>query len=212
MPGMTAAVSGRAPAGGRMLAERGPAVLLQAELRNFTRLSEVLDPERVLQLASAFFTLAAASVKAQNGEICSVQNDGVVAAFRGARPAQCAASGLAAAQALLRDFAPMGERWQADFGLPAALAIGLHCGETLFGMAGPKGGEQYVAFGHSIGIAERLVHRARAGEIVLSADAVKALGPAAADLGAKALPPLEFGRGPALPIYGIVLETRLDFT
>jgi len=49
--------------GGKMLAERNPAAILYAELRNFTRLSEVLDPERVLRLASAFFSLAAAAVK-----------------------------------------------------------------------------------------------------------------------------------------------------
>jgi hypothetical protein len=42
---------------------------------------------------------------------------------------------------------------------------------------------------------------------------MKALGPAAGTLGAKPLPPLDLGhRRPALPIYGILLETRLDFT
>jgi len=207
MGGMTASVSG-----GRRLAERVPAVVMDAELRNFTRLSEVHEPSRVLQLASAFFSLAAAAVKAQNGEVFYLQNDTLVAVYRSGTPAQCAGQAMAAAQALLRDFAPMGERWQSDFGLPAALAVGMHLGETLFGMAGPQGGEQYVAFGDAVTMAERLVHRARAGEIVLSAELVKALGPAATQLGAQALPPLELGRRPALPIFGIVLEDRLDFT
>jgi hypothetical protein len=31
-------------------------------------------------------------------------------------------------------------------------------------------------------------------------------------LGAQVLPPLELGKRPPLPIYGMVLETRLDFT
>ena len=61
MSAMTAA------AGGRKLAQREPAVILNAELRNFTRLSEVLDAERVLLLASGFFSLAAAAVKANEG-------------------------------------------------------------------------------------------------------------------------------------------------
>lgn len=196
----------------RKLAERAPAVLMHVELRNFTRLSEVLDPQRVLQLVSAFFSLAAATVKTQNGEVFSLQNDCLVAAFRSGRPAQCALQGVTAAQLLLREFAPVGERWQTDFGLPAAAAVGLHLGETLFGMAGPHGGEQYVAFGDTVSITERLVHRARAGEIVISADLVKLFGTAAASLGAKPLPPLDLGRRPALPIYGVLLETRLDFT
>jgi adenylate cyclase len=207
MGALTAAVSGS-----RKLAERQPAVILQAELRNFTRLSEVLDPARVLQLVSTFFSLAASAVKAQSGEVFTLQNDSLVAGFRSGKPAQCAAQAMAAAQALLRDFGPIGERWQTDFGLPAAAAVGMHLGETLFGMAGPQGGEQYVAFGDTVSIAERLVHRARAGEIVLSGEFAKAFGPGVAGLGAKVLPHLELGRRPAMPIYGILLETRLDFT
>jgi adenylate cyclase len=199
--------------GGRMLAERGPAAIFYAELRNFTRLSEVLDPERVLQLASSFFSLAGAAVKAQEGEVISLQNDALVAAFRNGKPAQSAMRAILAAQALLRDFGPVGERWQSDYGLPATLSAGVHLGDTIFGMAGPQGGEQYVAFGDTVSIAERLVHRARAGEIVLSSAVATAIGSAtAASFEAKSLPPLDLGRRPAMPIYGILLETRLDFT
>jgi adenylate cyclase len=198
---------------GRMLAERGPAAIFYAELRNFTRLSEVLDPERVLQLASSFFSLAGAAVKAQEGEVISLQNDALVAAFRNGKPAQSAMRAILAAQALLRDFGPVGERWQSDYGLPATLSAGVHLGDTIFGMAGPQGGEQYVAFGDTVSIAERLVHRARAGEIVLSSAVAAAIGSATtAGLEAKPLPPLDLGRRPAMPIYGILLETRLDFT
>jgi adenylate cyclase len=207
---MTAALSTS-----RKLAERTPAVVLHVELRNFTRLSEILPSERVLQLVSGFFSVAAAAVKAHNGEVFSLQNDSLVAAFRAGKPAQGAQQAMEAAQALLRDFAPMGERWHSDFGLPAAISLGLHAGETLFGMAGPQGGEQYVAFGDTVSIAERLVHRARAGEIVFSVDLAKLLGstaPSLAALGAQPLPPVDLGRRPALPIYGILLETRLDFT
>lgn len=207
MSGMTAAV------GGRTLAQREPAVILHTELRNFTRLSEVLDPERVLMLASGFFSLASATVKSNDGEVFSLQNDSLVAVFRAGRLAQSAVQAMQAARTLLADFEPMGERWKNDFGFPAAVAVGLHAGDTVFGMAGPAGGEQYVAFGDTVSVSERLVHRARAGEIVFSAVVAKAIGAEAmADWGAESLPALELARRPALPIYGLVLETRLDFT
>jgi adenylate cyclase len=196
-----------------MTAERCPAVVLQAELRNFTRLSEMLDAERVLQLASAFFSLAAAAVKAQGGEVFPVQNDSLVGAFRGGKPAELAAKAMASAQKQLVDFGPLGESWNTDYGLAAALSVGLHLGDTIFGKAGPEGGEQYIAFGDSVSITERLMHRARAGEIVFSAAIAKVLGAETVKaLEAKPLPPLDLGRRPALPIYGILLETRLDFT
>jgi hypothetical protein len=56
------------------------------------------------------------------------------------------------------------------------------------------------------------VHRARAGEVILSLDFMKALGPAAQTLDAKELPPLEIAKRRPIAVYGIVLETRLDFT
>ena len=198
--------------GGKKLAERCQAVIVCAELRNFTRMSEMLEPERVLQLASAFFSLASVALKAHGGEIVSLQNDSLVAAYRGGKPGEIAGHALQAARGLLREFAPLAERWQADYGLAAAAAAGAHLGETLFGMAGQQGAEQYLAFGDSVSIAERLVHRARAGEIVMSAALIKPLGPAARSLDARPLPPLELARRPPLPIYGILLDTRLDFT
>ena len=213
MSGASVAVSRGAGTIVRRLAERAPAAILEVELRNFTRMSEVLDAERVLELASGFFSLGGTAAKQHGGEVFGVQNDSLLCAFRGGAPAQSAAHAVAAAQAMLRDFEPLGERWKTDFGFPATLAVGLHIGDTVFGMAGPHGGEQYVAFGDTVSITERLVHRARAGEIVFSLEVAKLLGGAAVKaLGAKPLPPLELGKRPAIPLFGVLLEERLDFT
>ena len=187
-------------------AERRGVGVVYAELRNFTRLSEVLQPAKVLDLADTFFALAARLMQAQEGKVLAVHNDSVLAIF----PA--AADALVASQAVQREFAPVGERWQTEYGLPAAVALGVHLGNAVLGMAGPPGARQYVAFGDCVSIAERLVHRARAGEIVFSLDFFQAVGADPEELGAQPLPPLELARRPAIPIYGLLLETRLDFT
>jgi adenylate cyclase len=151
-------------------------------------------------------------VREQSGKVLSIYNDTLLAAFPGGTPAEFSGCALTAAQHLQRDFASLGERWQAEYGLPAAVSVGIHLGETVFGMAGPAGAQQFVAFGDPVSIAERLVHRARNGEIVLSQPVLKALGPAAAELGAEALPPIELSKRPSIAIYGILREDRLDFT
>ena len=191
---------------------RREAAILQAELRNFTRMSEMLDPEKVLALASDFFSLAGEIVREQSGKVLSVYNDTLLAAFPGGTPAEFSGYALSAAQHLQRDFGSLGERWQTEYGLPAAVSVGIHIGETVFGMAGPAGAQQFVAFGDPVSIAERLVHRARNGEIVLSLPVMKALGTVADGLGAQPLPPIELSKRPSIPIYGILLEDRLDFT
>jgi len=194
-----------------MAPERFQAAIVYVELRNFPRLSAVLEPAKVLQLANDFFTLVAAAVTAQGGSVLSVQNDSIVAAFSGERR-KFAQQALEAAQVVQREFGTLGERWQKDYGLPAAVSLGVHLGEAVFGMAGPVGKQQFVAFGDCVSVAERLVHRARTGEIVLSLDFMKALGATVQTLGAEELPPLELGKRPPVVIYGMVLETRLDFT
>jgi adenylate cyclase len=193
------------PETGQRTERRGVAVVF-AELRNFTRLSEVLEPAKTLELADEFFALVAREMQAQDGRVLAVHNDSVLTVFH------AAADALRAAQAVQREFAPVGERWQTEYGFPAAVGLGVHLGNAVLGMAGPPGARQYVAFGDCVSIAERLVHRARAGEIVFSLDFFQAVGADPEELGAEALPPLELTRRPAIPIYGLLLETRLDFT
>jgi adenylate cyclase len=193
--------------------ERRLAAVMYAELRNFTRLSEVLQPDRVLALANEFFALTANAAQANDGMGVSVHNDSVLAAFDAGSAEEFANSALKAAQSIQAQFGPIGERWKTEYGLPAAVALGVHIGETVFGMAGAPGLQQFTALGDCVSIAERLVHRARAGEIVISLDLMKALRAKVESLGAQELPVLELGgKRPPLPIYGMVLETRLDFT
>ena len=192
--------------------ERRPAAVLYAELRNFTRLSEMLQPDKVLGLANDFFALTGRAVTGNTGKVLAVHNDALLAAFVIGQPGEFAQSALAAAQKVQAEFGPIGEKWQTEYGLPAAVALGLHVGEVVFGMAGPQGAQQFVAFGDCVSVAERLVHRARAGEIVLSLDVMKSLGADVATLGAQELPSLELAKRPPLPLYGLTLETRLDFT
>ena len=104
--------------------ERRPAALLYAELRNFTRLSEVLQPDKVLELANEFFTFAAKNVMAGSGNVLSVQNDSLLAAFVEGEAQRFNDDALRTAQAIQRDFGPIGERWRNEYGLAAAVALG----------------------------------------------------------------------------------------
>jgi adenylate cyclase len=193
-------------------AKRQEAVVALIELRNFTRMSEMLEPPKVLELASEFFSLAARVVEEREGEVFAVQNDSVLAAFRTGTAEQFTRQAMLAAQAIQREFGLLEETWHNDYGLQAAVALGLHRGEAVFGTAGPEGDRRFVVFGDTVSIAERLAHRARAGEFVFSEPLFGVLGQVGLELKAEALPALVLPRRPSIPIQGVLLDTRLDFT
>ena len=62
-------------------AERREAVILNAELRNFTRFSEMLPPDKVLELANDFFSLCGMAITA-NADPCPPVPDLVSSARR----------------------------------------------------------------------------------------------------------------------------------
>ena len=193
--------------------ERREAALLNSELRNFTRLSEVLEPAKVLELANDYFSLAAMAITANRGKVLSVQNDMLVAAFSSAHREDFCERALKAAQDIQREFGPMADEWKSSYGLPAAVSSALHVGEAVFGMAGPIGSQQFVGFGDGVSIVDRLVHRARNGEIVFSLDFMQALSATTVKaLAAEELPSIELPRRPPIRFYGLPLEKRLDFT
>jgi class 3 adenylate cyclase len=199
--------AGFAPAAGRR-----QTVLLNSELRGLARMSEALDPGLVLGLASDFFTFAAEIVAVHGGEPVATQHDSLLSAFTQGGPAQAAQQGVRAAQRIQAEFPALAERWRGSYGLRTAVAQGLHLGEAVLGVAGPRGQERRVAFGDSVNLAQHMVNRARAGEFVMSEAVMGALSVENLDLDADPLPQLELPRRAPIRVYGVLLAGRLDFT
>lgn len=207
MLAMPARAAGAVPA-----VERGNAVVMFGELRNFTRMSDVLDPPLVLLLATDFFAFAADAVAAHGGEVISVQNDSLLAVFGRGTPTQFAQQAVRTAQWIQTDFAVLAEKWRRAYGLRTAVAQGMHLGETVLGAGGLRGREQRMALGDSVSVAHCMLRRARAGEIVMSDAVMGALSVERLDLDAEPLPPLAIGRRTPIRIYGVLIDSRLDFT
>lgn len=193
-------------------AERRQAVILFARLRGFTRMADMLEPDRVVALAGEFFAQTQRVVDANGGETVSTMNDTLMATFRHGKPADLVRHAINAAQAVQFGFAATAEAWQRDYGLPAAIAMGLHLGNVVYGSIGPAGHARFSALGDAVNVANRLVHRARAGEFVLSDTMMGVLQMANLELDAQPLPALAMAGGSSVGIYGVLLDTRLDFT
>ena len=192
--------------------DRRQAVLLCTELRGLARMSEALEPSLVLFLANEFFAFAADLATAHGGEPMTTQHDMLLSVFTRGSPQQTAQQAVRAAQRIQADFPAVAERWRTTYGLRTAVAQGLHLGEAVLGLAGPKGLERRVPFGDSVSLAQCIVNRARSGEFVMTEAVMGALSVENLDLDAEPLPQLELPRRTPLRIYGVLVEARLDFT
>jgi class 3 adenylate cyclase len=186
-------------------ATRATVVVLYAETRGFTRLSEILEPDVVLARIDEFFKMVGTAVTRHDGVVRSLLNDNAIATFAGAKEAENA---MAAAQDIQREFGALEEAWQRDYGFHTAVAIGLHSGDVVVGCV--NGHELII--GDGLSIAERLLHGARSGEIVLSKPIMDALNGAGAALEAEQLEALNLTKREPIPLYGVQLDTGLDFT
>jgi len=198
-----------APKSNVAVPERTPVVILFAETRGFTRTSEMLDPSTVLERVSEFFALVWAAVERNGGAVRNVLNDTLVASFAGADSAQRA---VQAAQDIQKDFTGFEEELEHGYGIRAAVAMGLHAGDAVVGLANAPMAGQSLIIGDSVSVAERLLHRARAGEYVLSKTVMDSLVAAGFELEAKELPPLEMPRRDPMRLFGVLRDARLDFT
>jgi class 3 adenylate cyclase len=192
--------------------DRRQAVLLCTELRGLARMSEALEPSLVLLLANEFFAFASDIVAAHSGEPITSQHEMMLSAFSRGNPLQTSQQAVRAAQRIQADFPALADRWRTTYGLRSGAAQGLHMGEAVLGLAGPRGLERRVAFGDSVSLAQAMVNRARAGEFVMSEAVMGALSVENLDLDAEPLPQLELPRRAPIRIYGVLVEDRLDFT
>lgn len=192
--------------------ERRQAVVLCTELRGLARMSEALDPALVLLLANEFFAFASGIVASHGGEAVTTQHELLLSAFTNGNAMHTVQQAVRSAQHVQAAFPAIAEKWRASYGLRTAVAQGLHLGEVVLGLAGPRGLERRVAFGDSITLANAIANRARAGEFVMSDAVMGALSVENLDLDAEPLPPLELPRRTPIRIYGVLVEARLDFT
>jgi adenylate cyclase len=142
----------------REIGETIRAVLLFADLRGFTELSESMAPEVVVAALDAWFDRIAGAVHAFGGEVLKFIGDGVLAIFPiGERPPSvvCDAA-LRAVGAAQAGMAHLDEARRRQ-GLPSLhFGLALHLGEMLWGNVGTADRLDFTAIGPAVNLVSRL--------------------------------------------------------
>jgi len=152
------------------------AVLLSADLRDFTAMSEATEPLAMIAALDAWFDRVAGAVHAFGGEVLKFIGDGVLAIFpvTGA-PAEACEAALRAVAAIRAGMHHLDATRQAQGLPPLPFGAALHLGEILWGNIGAADRLDFTAIGPAVNLVSRLEGLCRPlGHSVLVSGAVAA--------------------------------------
>lgn len=179
---------------------RTRAVVLFADLRGFTAISERLEPHDVVPLLNEYFSLLTEITFNNEGTVFHMAGDCLMVGWGVPfmQPdATCRA--VKTGQQMLDRFNLLADSWRDRHGIDTGLGIGINEGEVVAGNIGSPSYMSYTIIGDTVNVASRLCQRARAGELVLSSAVKRSLDARGHSLEAQELPAMTL-RGRLNPI------------
>jgi adenylate cyclase len=140
---------------------RRDVVVLFSDLRDFTRLSESLSPEVLIEVLNGYFQEMVGAIQSHGGMVDKFIGDAVLATFgltgnQGDPAVAAVSAGLEMQRRLEAYNAKLAER-----GVQLSSGIGIHAGEAVAGYLGSPDRMEFTVIGHTVNVASRIEGQAR---------------------------------------------------
>lgn len=150
--------------------QRREITTLFADLRGFTSLSELIEPEELVAVLNRYLEVAAEAILSEGGTIDKFLGDAVMAWFNAPlaqadHTLRAVRSAIAIREAVSRLNLTSKHSEKLSFG------VGIHVGEAVLGLIGTERRLDFTAIGDSVNTARRIQENAAAGQILISKDA-----------------------------------------
>ncbi|HEY1290878.1 MAG TPA: response regulator [Burkholderiales bacterium] len=191
----------------RTEAERADVVVLFADLRGFSRITETIGVHNVVDMLNEYFSVLTEAAYQHEGTIFNMAGDSLLVGFNVPfAQADAPARAWRTAMDMVSRFAPVSADWRARFGVETGVGIGLCRGEAIIGNIGSPHFMSYTIIGDTVNTAARLMQMAQADEVLVAEtlfESIRPLVPAgrAQARGAVALR----GKSEAVGVYSITL-------
>jgi len=149
--------------------ENQTATILFADIRGFTRMSEHMEPERVVELLNEYFTEMTELIFDNGGTLDKYLGDGIMALFGAPlpKPGDALRSVKTAAE-MQRALVQLNQQWEARGQAPLQMGIGVNTGPVTAGNMGSSKRMEYTVIGDAVNLASRLCANAAGGQILIS--------------------------------------------
>jgi PAS domain S-box-containing protein len=149
--------------------ERRRAVVMFADIRDFTRFTRLIEPNEVIERLNTFFTKMTEVVYNYEGTIFELTGDEILVGFNAPFAQEDAATrALQTAVAMQRRFNSLRESLFGGLTTGFGMGVGIDQGEVVVGNVGAETRMTFRMVGDAVNIAHRLVDLAIDGQVVIS--------------------------------------------
>ncbi|OUR77323.1 hypothetical protein A9Q83_11520 [Alphaproteobacteria bacterium 46_93_T64] len=130
-----------------------------SDLRDFTPLTEALEPQALLDLLNAYFEIVSAAVTARGGEVLKFIGDAMLIVFpvgETSTPNQACEAALGAAKDAFGELAALNLRRKRADQPAIRFGVGLHLGELIYGNVGAPDRLDFTVLGSAVNRTARL--------------------------------------------------------
>ena len=149
-----------------VVAKRKRVTFMFLDIRNFTELSDELEPETISDVLNEYYTIVANIIYLHHGSINKFLGDGLLVIF--GDPEQNKEHKLSALRAAVELKSAVAEYSKQVSFLPTPfrIGIGINSGKAVLGAFGPENHIDYTAVGSAVNIAARLQALAENNQVV----------------------------------------------
>jgi adenylate cyclase len=149
--------------------ENQPVTILFADIRGFTRMSEHMEPQAVVELLNEYFSEMTDLVFDNGGTLDKYLGDGLMVLFGAplAKPDDAPRS-VKTATEMQRALAVLNRQWESRGQQALRIGIGINTGPVTAGNIGSARRMDYTVIGDAVNLASRLCANAAGGQILIS--------------------------------------------
>lgn len=136
--------------------ERISAVILMFDLSGFTKLSETLDGDAVIELLNDYYGMVVDEIEDRGGNVLKFMGDGLLAVFAGHDETEAGRAALDTVEAIRGGMDRINAARAADGRTATGCTMALHAGDVAYGNIGGKNRLDFTVIGPAVNTTARL--------------------------------------------------------